>query len=49
MDWFKMQSPDPDSQFISINAYGTGNVSFQHDLASRTDGDKLWSKTDVLK
>ena len=49
MDWYKFQTPDPDSQFLAVNSYGAAPVKFGADMASRIADDKLWTKSEVLK
>lgn len=49
MDWYKFETPDPDSQFLAFNSYGAAPVKFGADKASRIADDKLWTKAEVLK
>jgi hypothetical protein len=49
MDWYQFATPDPESQFVAVNSYGSAPVKFGADKASRIADDKLWTKCEVLK
>lgn len=49
VDWYKLETPDPDSQFLAVNSYGAAPVNFGPDKASRIADDKLWTKAEALK
>jgi len=42
IDWYKLETPDPESQYLCFNSYGSGPVTFCDNECS------TWSKKEVL-